>query len=118
MTTFAVVLDLERQKNDSVRKNRQIQQGCVSGVGCAPITAMWFWSISYIKVVSDHSNFKFPVNPFNWKGWNNAQYHDVHHSARGLRLNYCQPWFTYWDRIYGCYHDPLSKEPLPIKKSL
>ena len=77
---------------------------------------MFFWSISYIKVVSDHSGFKFPVNPTNLPGLNNAEYHDVHHSPIGVRHNFAQPWFTVWDRIYGCYQDPLDKAALPFKK--
>lgn len=74
--------------------------------GCSPLTAMFFWSFSYIKTVSDHSNFSFPVNPFNIDGCNNADYHAVHHAPKGLRLNYCQPYFTIWDQVFGSFHDP------------
>jgi sterol desaturase/sphingolipid hydroxylase (fatty acid hydroxylase superfamily) len=74
--------------------------------GCSPRTAMLFWSFSYMKTVSDHSNFDFPINPFNWRGWNNADYHAVHHAPKGLQLNYSQPYFTIWDRVFGTYMDP------------
>ena len=79
---------------------------------------MFFWSLSYIKVVSDHSGFLFPINCFNWRGWNGAQYHDVHHSPTGILVNYSQPWFTYWDRVYGCHKDPNDGVALPAKKCL
>ena len=77
---------------------------------------MLFWSISYIKVVSDHSGYLFPINLTNWKGFNGASYHDVHHSPIGVRHNFAQPWFTYWDRAYGCYKDPHDGHKLPPQK--
>jgi sphinganine C4-monooxygenase len=86
--------------------------------GAAPLTAMFFWSISYIKVVSDHSGYRFPVNLTNLPGINNAEYHDVHHSPTGIRHNFSQPWFTYWDVFYGCSKDPLDGQSLPGKKAV
>jgi sphinganine C4-monooxygenase len=77
---------------------------------------MAFWSASYIKVVSDHSGYRFPINLTNLPGINNAEYHDVHHSPTGLRHNYAQPWFTHWDQIYGCSKDPRDGKDLPGKK--
>lgn len=77
---------------------------------------MAFWSVSYAKTVSDHSNYRFPVNPTNLPGINNAEYHDVHHSPTGLRHNFSQPYFTFWDQVYGSYKDPLDGAALPAKK--
>jgi sphinganine C4-monooxygenase len=79
---------------------------------------MLFFSISYMKTISDHSGLKFPLNPTNIPHWNNAQYHDVHHSPTGLKLNYSQPYFTFWDKIYGCFKDPLDGVEMPAKKEL
>jgi sphinganine C4-monooxygenase len=77
---------------------------------------MMFWSTCYFKTVSDHSGLKFPLNPTNLPGINNAQYHDVHHSPTGLNLNYEQPWFCVWDRIMGSYKDPQDGIHLPSRK--
>jgi sphinganine C4-monooxygenase len=86
--------------------------------GLAPKTAMLFWSLSYFKTVSDHSGFKFPVNPTNIRGCNNAEYHDVHHNPKGIHYNFSQPYFTFWDQIYGSFKDPHDGVPLPEKKQL
>jgi len=32
---------------------------------------------------------------------NNAGYHDVHHQSWGVKTNFSQPFFTFWDRIMG-----------------
>lgn len=90
----------------------------VEATGCAPTTAMLFWSLSYMKTVSDHSSLKFPFNPFNLPGLNNAEYHDVHHNPRGFTLNYSQPYFTHWDQLLGSYKNPADGVPLPSKKQL
>lgn len=91
----------------------QQQCGCA---GCSPLTAMCFWSLSYFKTVSDHTGLKFPFNPTNLPGWNNAEYHDIHHSPTGLQYNYAQPYFTFWDRVMGSYKNPLDGQALPGRK--
>lgn len=77
---------------------------------------MIFWSVSYFKTVSDHSGLKFPLNPTNLPGMNNAEYHDLHHAPTGLHFNYAQPFFTYLDRFFGTYKDPRESTSLPKRK--
>lgn len=72
---------------------------------------MLFWSVCYFKTVSDHSGFRFPVNPVNLPGCNSAEYHDVHHAPAGIRVNFSQPFFTFWDRVYGCCQPPETAPP-------
>ncbi|CAG8790066.1 8168_t:CDS:1, partial [Racocetra persica] len=37
--------------------------------------------------------------------------HDVHHQTFGLKKNFSQPFFTFWDRVLGTYlpHNDVPK---------
>ncbi|CAG8510096.1 25663_t:CDS:2 [Gigaspora rosea] len=53
--------------------------------------------------VDDHSGYDIPFNPIQRIFGNNAIYHDIHHQTYGLKKNFSQPFFTFWDRIFGTY---------------
>jgi sphinganine C4-monooxygenase len=77
-----------------------------SGMTCRLATA--FFAFSTIKTVVDHSNYRFPLNPLHDVFPNSAAYHDVHHDIRGIKKNFSQPFFTFWDVICGTYLDPAD----------
>uniref|UniRef100_A0A7S0RXB2 Fatty acid hydroxylase domain-containing protein n=1 Tax=Chlamydomonas leiostraca TaxID=1034604 RepID=A0A7S0RXB2_9CHLO len=89
----------------------------VSGMTCKMATA--FFAFSTIKTVVDHSNYRFPLNPLHDLFPNSAAYHDVHHDIRGIKKNFSQPFFTFWDVLCGTYLDPtdfhLSQAELDAK---
>ncbi|KAK4944879.1 Sphingolipid C4-hydroxylase sur2 [Elasticomyces elasticus] len=60
---------------------------------------MWFFTCSTIKTVDDHCGYAFPWDPLQHITSNNATYHDVHHQSWGIKTNFSQPFFTFWDRI-------------------
>jgi len=60
---------------------------------------MWFFTCSTIKTVDDHCGYAFPWDPLQHVTSNNATYHDVHHQSWGIKTNFSQPFFTFWDRI-------------------
>ncbi|KAJ9645643.1 Sphingolipid C4-hydroxylase sur2 [Knufia peltigerae] len=60
---------------------------------------MWFFTCSTIKTVDDHCGYAFPWDPLQHITSNNAAYHDVHHQSWGIKTNFSQPFFTFWDRI-------------------
>ncbi|PVH93170.1 hypothetical protein DM02DRAFT_542086 [Periconia macrospinosa] len=62
---------------------------------------MWFFTISTVKTVLDHSGYDFPYDPLHFIFPNNAAYHDIHHQSWGIKTNFSQPFFTVWDRIGG-----------------
>jgi sphinganine C4-monooxygenase len=62
---------------------------------------MWFFTCSTIKTVDDHCGYAFPWDPLQHITSNNAAYHDVHHQSWGVKTNFSQPFFTFWDRILG-----------------
>ena len=77
-----------------------------AGTGLAFITAgmttrqgMWFFTCSTIKTVDDHCGYAFPWDPLQHVTSNNAAYHDIHHQSWGIKTNFSQPFFTFWDRI-------------------
>jgi sphinganine C4-monooxygenase len=62
---------------------------------------MIFFVVSTIKTVDDHCGYAFPWDPLQHITGNNAAYHDIHHQSWGIKTNFSQPYFTFWDRILG-----------------
>ena len=62
---------------------------------------MWFFTCSTIKTVDDHCGYALPWDPLQHLTSNNAGYHDVHHQSWGIKTNFSQPFFTFWDRLLG-----------------
>ena len=62
---------------------------------------MWFFTCATIKTVDDHCGYAFPWDPLQHVTSNNAAYHDIHHQSWGIKTNFSQPFFTFWDRSLG-----------------
>jgi sphinganine C4-monooxygenase len=60
-----------------------------------------FFTASTIKTVDDHCGYALPWDPLQHITSNNAGYHDIHHQSWGIKTNFSQPFFTYWDRFLG-----------------
>ncbi|WPH03544.1 C4-hydroxylase [Acrodontium crateriforme] len=71
----------------------------LSGMTCRQ--SMWFFTMSTIKTVDDHCGYCFPWDPLQHLTSNNAGYHDVHHQSWGIKTNFSQPFFTFWDGLLG-----------------
>ncbi|KAL4977397.1 fatty acid hydroxylase superfamily-domain-containing protein [Aspergillus desertorum] len=63
--------------------------------------SMWFFTFSTIKTVDDHCGYAFPWDPLQHATSNNAAYHDIHHQSWGIKTNFSQPFFTFWDRLFS-----------------
>ena len=63
--------------------------------------SMWFFTFSTIKTVDDHCGYAFPWDVLQRLTGNNAGYHDVHHQSWGIKTNFSQPFFTFWDGFLG-----------------
>src|SRR6266702_5199270 len=63
--------------------------------------SMWFFTCSTIKTVDDHCGYSLPFDPLQLITSNNAGYHDIHHQSWGIKNNFSQPFFTFWDRLLG-----------------
>jgi sphinganine C4-monooxygenase len=48
---------------------------------------IWFFTLSTLKTVDDHSGFKLPWDPLQWVTDNNAYYHDIHHQSWGMKVS-------------------------------
>ncbi|KAI9673771.1 MAG: hypothetical protein M1829_004008 [Trizodia sp. TS-e1964] len=62
---------------------------------------MWFFTCSTIKTVDDHCGYSLPWDPLQHLTSNNAGYHDIHHQSWGIKTNFSQPFFTFWDQLLG-----------------
>lgn len=59
--------------------------------------SMWFFTGSTIKTVDDHCGYILPFDPLQRIFPNNAGYHDIHHQSWGIKTNFSQPFFIFWD---------------------
>jgi len=62
---------------------------------------VWFFTCSTIKTVDDHCGYALPWDPLQHLTSNNAGYHDIHHQSWGIKTNFSQPFFTFWDGFMG-----------------
>ncbi|MCJ1404422.1 hypothetical protein MMC11_007647 [Xylographa trunciseda] len=69
--------------------------------GMSTRQGMWFFTGSTIKTVDDHCGYSLPWDPLQHLTSNNAGYHDIHHQSWGIKTNFSQPFFTFWDRTLG-----------------
>ena len=60
-----------------------------------------FFTGSVFKTVDDHCGYALPWDPLQHLTSNNAGYHDVHHQSWGIKTNFSQPFFIFWDRLLG-----------------
>ncbi|KAH7308193.1 sphinganine hydroxylase [Stachybotrys elegans] len=75
-----------------------------------------FFTFSCMKTVDDHCGYKFPWDPLQLVSNNNAAYHDIHHQTWGIKTNFSQPFFTFWDSILNTtYRGSRSNLPPALK---
>lgn len=67
----------------------------------SPRMGMVFFVGSMMKTVDDHCGYALPFDPLQHLTSNNAAYHDIHHQSWGIKTNFSQPFFTFWDRLLG-----------------
>ncbi|SAL99240.1 hypothetical protein [Absidia glauca] len=66
-----------------------------------PRMSMIFFTFSTLKTVDDHCGYFLPWNPLQFLFGNNVKFHDIHHQAYGIKTNFSQPFFTFWDSLLG-----------------
>lgn len=71
---------------------------------------IWLYTLATMKTVDDHCGFVLPWDPFQWVFPNNAVYHDIHHQEWGLKYNFAQPFFTFWDAIFKTRFPQMETE--------
>jgi sphinganine C4-monooxygenase len=80
--------------------------------GMTPRQGILFFSISTVKTVDDHCGYQLPWDPLQLISSNNAAYHDIHHQTWGIKTNFSQPFFTFWDRLLDTqYKGPKRNGP-------
>ncbi|OBZ88943.1 Sphingolipid C4-hydroxylase sur2 [Choanephora cucurbitarum] len=67
----------------------------------SPRLTLIFFTFSTLKTVDDHCGYALPWDPLQFLFGNNVQYHDIHHQSFGIKTNFSQPFFTFWDRLLG-----------------
>lgn len=59
------------------------------------------YNFATMKTVDDHCGYVLPYDPFQVCFNNNSIYHDIHHQPFGLKYNFAQPFFVFWDNLLG-----------------
>lgn len=85
--------------------------------GLSAREAIILYTFSTMKTVDDHCGFELPFDPFQVIFPNNAAYHDIHHQHFGIKTNYAQPFFVFWDKIFGTDYKGM-KEYLAKQKAI
>ncbi|CAI0396266.1 unnamed protein product [Linum tenue] len=80
--------------------------------GMTPRTEAIFFCFATLKAVDDHCGIWFPRGNLIQRVFTNScAYHDVHHQVRGVKYNFSQPFFPFWDKVLGTHmpHVVLSR---------
>lgn len=77
---------------------------------------MLFFGFSTVKTVDDHCGYAFPWDPLQLITSNNAAYHDIHHQTWGIKTNFSQPFFTFWDSILGTKYEGSRRSNPALQK--
>lgn len=77
-----------------------------------------FFCFSSMKTVDDHCGYVFPWDPLQLISTNNAAYHDIHHQHWGIKTNFSQPFFTFWDSFLGTRYTGKRINRLDEKKRI
>ncbi|PFH56097.1 hypothetical protein XA68_17073 [Ophiocordyceps unilateralis] len=75
-----------------------------------------FFAFSTLKTVDDHCGYAFPWDPLQRVTSNNAAYHDIHHQTWGIKNNFSQPFFTFWDSLLNTKYKGGRVDRLADKK--
>lgn len=74
--------------------------------GLTPREQIVLYTFSTLKTVDDHCGYALPFDPFQKLFPNNSIYHDIHHQQFGIKTNFSQPFFTFWDLLNNTmYHE-------------
>jgi len=71
------------------------------------------FAIATYKGIEDHCGYQFPWHPLRFLSSNDTEFHEIHHQVAGLKSNFSQPLFTFWDRALGTY---MTMEQLEARK--
>ncbi|CAO3702773.1 unnamed protein product [Rhizopus stolonifer] len=83
--------------------------------GMSPRLGMYFFTFSTLKTVNDHCGYYFPWDPLTVCFGNNVIYHDIHHQPYGIKTNFAQPFFTFWDRLLNTEYSQVIKAKAAAK---
>ncbi|TPX51493.1 hypothetical protein SeLEV6574_g00264 [Synchytrium endobioticum] len=78
-----------------------------------PWTSTLFFTLATLKTVDDHCGYSLPWDPFQALFQNNAAYHDKHHWGKGIKYNFSQPFFHFWDIWMGTDFDMAMEKLKP-----
>lgn len=74
---------------------------------------IWFFTISTLKTVDDHSGYRIPWDPLQWVGENNALYHDIHHQSWGMKVRFSMICFNDF-AYYLSQMNPLGRREIEL----
>ncbi|KAI8077291.1 fatty acid hydroxylase superfamily-domain-containing protein [Gilbertella persicaria] len=85
--------------------------------GMSPRLGMYFFAFSTLKTINDHCGYSFPWDPLTVCFRNNVNYHNIHHQAYGIKTNFSQPFFTFWDVLLHTEYSQVIKAKAAKMKS-
>lgn len=70
-------------------------------LGMTPKESTVLYVFSTLKTIDDHCGYILPWHVFHYIFPNNPIYHDIHHQRWGIKYNFSQPYFVFWDKLFG-----------------
>lgn len=77
--------------------------------GLSSREAIILYTFSTMKTVDDHCGYALPWDPFQIFFPNNAIYHDIHHQNFGIKNNFSQPFFIFWDKLFNTQYRNMDE---------
>ncbi|KAF5100591.1 hypothetical protein D0Z00_001210 [Geotrichum galactomycetum] len=77
--------------------------------GLSAREAIILYTFSTMKTVDDHCGYALPWDPFQVLFPNNATYHDIHHQHFGIKTNFSQPFFIFWDKLFNTEYQNMKE---------
>lgn len=82
------------------------------GLQMSPKEATFLYVISTLKTIDDHCGYVLPWHIFHYIFPNNPIFHDIHHQRWGIKYNFSQPYFVFWDQWFGTTYSPIDEYKL------
>lgn len=83
--------------------------GAHMATGLSAREACILYTFSTMKTVDDHCGYALPWDPFQILFPNNATYHDIHHQHFGIKTNFSQPFFIFWDKLFSTDYKQMKE---------
>ncbi|ODQ81022.1 hypothetical protein BABINDRAFT_160441 [Babjeviella inositovora NRRL Y-12698] len=82
----------------------------------APRETCALYTFATLKTVNDHCGYALPWDVFRMVFPNNSVYHDIHHQMWGIKHNFSQPFFCFWDKFTNTDYKLVKGDSVSVEE--